>query len=353
MKVSKRNLLISLVCITVLVGSFSCNKLVQAKEGITITDSTGRTVTLNQSIERVVILNRSAAEIMRALGVEDKIVGIHKSMKENPYWPEMQDKPVVASYSEINYEKIAEVKPQLVISSTRAHGVVGGQEKLDHFNIKDIKFSLRRPEIMKKEVLKLGKIFDRQERARELVNFYRKYEQLIGRKLKGVKRSQKPRIFVEYHAGNYRTGGKGSRFYHQTRLAGAVNIAESLHGDREVSAEWIWEKNPDIILREHSSVLGYGITSTEMAQEARKEIMSRPGLKQTNAIKNDDVYILSLDIYSRPRYIVGTCYLAKWLYPEKFINLEPAKVHREYLEKFQTGIDYKGSWAYPLPEDES
>jgi iron complex transport system substrate-binding protein len=43
---------------------------------------------------------------------------------------------------------------------------------------------------------------------------------------------------------------------------------------------------------------------------------------------------------------VGLSYLAKWFYPEKFPDLDPEAIHKEYLERFQ-GLKYQGIFVYP------
>lgn len=349
-RIEKRIKYLKLITITLLIftaTTFSQGNNVLAQNEINITDTSERTVTIKQPIERVAILNDNAAEIMRALGVEDKIVGIHQVMKGNPYWPEeIQEKPVVTSFSEINYEMLAEVQPQLVISSTSTHGVVGEQGNLKAFDIVDLKLNLRRPGLLKDEIIILGKIFDKEKEAEELIQFYQNYEDMISSAIENIPLEDRPRIFLEYHAGDFSTSGKESRFYEQTILAGAVNIASEFKGDYKVNAEWVIKKNPDIILREHGASLGFDVDSYDLAQQVREEIISRPGLEYTTAVQEGNVYILPIDIYSRPRYIIGVAYLAKWLYPQLLTEMDPELIHKEYLERFQ-GIEYSGLWAYP------
>ena len=318
---------------------------------ITITDSAGRTVTIDQPVERVAILDNGTIEILKALGVMDRLVGNHSANVDNPLYPEVQEVPVVATYAEVNYEKLAEVMPQVVFSSVRAHGIVDEQEHLQGFNIKDVKLNLRNPELIKDEVLLIGKIFNKEEKAQELVDFYNQYEQLIASRMEQVRPEDRPTVFVEYHAGDFHTGGPGSRFYEQTILAGAVNIASTLSEEPQVSAEWVTEQNPDVIIREASG-LGYGVESYENTKSIYQEIIGRPALASTAAIQNDAVYLISIDIYSRPAYIVGVSYIAKWLYPDLFADLDPEQVHTEYLELFHEGMPYKGIWTYTGIEGE-
>lgn len=78
--------------------------------------------------------------------------------------------------------------------------------------------------------------------------------------------------------------------------------------------------------------------------------MSRPGWDDINAVKNGDVYILSIDVFAGAKYFVGLNYLAKILHPDLFSDLDPEAVHQEYITRFQ-GLDYDldkhGVFVYP------
>lgn len=353
MKIRLLTLFTILICIGLLLAGCGTTEQDSATgEGITITDSTGRTVFIEQPVERVAILDNGTAEILKALGVIDLLVGNHQSVADHPMYPELQDVPVVATHSEINYEKLAEVQPQIVFSSVRAHGVVDEQEHLQGFNIKDVKLNLRNPDLMKEEVLLLGKIFNIEEKAQELVDFYNKHEQYIQSRVDQVPLEDRPTIFVEYHSGDFKTGAPDSRFYQQTILAGAVNIASSLSGEPQVDAEWVAENDPDVFLREASG-FGYDITSYDHASMMYQEIVDRPALVNTTAVQDQAVYLVGVDIYSRPAYIIGVSYLAKWLYPELFEDFDPQQVHQEYFELFHPGTPYDGIWTYTGSESDS
>ena len=113
----------------------------------------------------------------------------------------------------------------------------------------------------------------------------------------------------------------------------------------EVSAEWCAEKNPDIIIREASG-MGYMAENTAAAKEIYDELMSREGLSMTTAVQTGNVHLIAGDAYSRPGYIVGVCYMAKWFYPELFKDFDPEDVLKEYFELFHPGKEVKGVWTY-------
>ena len=113
----------------------------------------------------------------------------------------------------------------------------------------------------------------------------------------------------------------------------------------EVSAEWVAEQNPDVIIREASG-MGFAAENTDKAKEIYNDIMTRDGISGITAIKNKDVHLLSVDIYSRPGYIVGVCQIAKWLYPDLFSDLDTDAVLKEYFDIFFPGQGVRGIWTY-------
>lgn len=74
--------------------------------------------------------------------------------------------------------------------------------------------------------------------------------------------------------------------------------------------------------------------------------MSRPGLKETDAVKNGRVYLVSDMITCAPRGAAGLYYLAGWFHPDIFKDVDTKAVHREMLKKFY-GEELSGIWVYP------
>jgi iron complex transport system substrate-binding protein len=74
--------------------------------------------------------------------------------------------------------------------------------------------------------------------------------------------------------------------------------------------------------------------------------MNRSGMEVIDAVKNGRVYIISTDAASIHPSIFNS-YVAKWLYPELFQDLDPVSIHKEWLNEF-LGVEFKGVYAYPL-----
>jgi iron complex transport system substrate-binding protein len=112
-------------------------------------------------------------------------------------------------------------------------------------------------------------------------------------------------------------------------------------------------RNPQIILKmvaqysdTASTPSGYGATDTSRMEELRIDIMSRPGFDDIDAVENERIYLITSDASSVHPSIFNS-YVAKWLHPELFEDIDPVAIHEEWLQSF-LGIEYQGVYAYPL-----
>jgi iron complex transport system substrate-binding protein len=316
---------------------------------VTVRDDANRDVTLTLPVERVALLDSGLGTALSALGVLDRIVGTHQSLQTKLYGA-AANVPMVATYSAINYEALAETRPQLVLSATSHHGFVSDSDHLDEFGIKYVALDLRTPSKMRDDITLLAKLFQREEAGQRIIAFYDKYQRIIDQRLASVPENRRPWVYLEMHAGPLHTGSPASQFYQQVELAGGRNIARdladnALADDTEVSAEWVAQKNPDFIVREVSG-LGYTATDTAPIKAVYDEIRARPGFGTINAVKNRNIVLIGNDIHSRPGYIVGVCYFAKCFYPELFADFDIEAINREWFAIAYPGYPLEGIWTY-------
>ncbi|MDR2485795.1 MAG: ABC transporter substrate-binding protein [Treponema sp.] len=320
-----------------------------AVKTITVQDDSNRSVTLSLPVLRVALLDSGLGTALSALGVLDRVAGTHQAL-QNSLFSSIKNVPMVATYAAINYEALVETEPQLVLAATSHHGYISESDHLDEFGIQFAALDLRTPSRMRNDIRILGQIFEREDQARRVIEFYDKYQNLIDRRLAQVPEGERPTVFLEMHAGPFHTGSPQSQFYQQVELAGGVNIARELadnplSDDIEVSAEWVIKKDPDFIVRE-ASALGYTAQDITPIKGIYEEITARPGFDQIKAVKNKRIFLIGNDIHSRPGYIVGVCYLAKTFYPDLFKDLDPQAVHREWFAIAHPGAALEGIWTY-------
>ncbi len=285
---------------------------------------------------RVVSLANGLTEIICALGCDDSIVG-RDSYTIFP--PSVLDVPVVAE-STLNLELLLELEPTLVVADTR-HSVETVQ-KIRDAGIAVIIDSPSKSERVKDIITNFGLIFDKDAEAIELVDYMAHYENLVQERLANVTEAEKPVVYYEWTKAWY-SCSNGSLPHQMMLDAGAINAADgSSVLYPSLSAEFVVEQNPDIVVR----VIGQYDGNVSAFQSMREEIMSRVGLSEVKAVQNGKVYVMDGVFRTGIRQPLGLLCLAKWFHPALFADIDIDAVHSELLEKF-FGMALSGTYSYP------
>ena len=312
-------------------------------------------ITIPMPVESIAVLNLACAESVRGINAQDMVVGVGSSLVEGSnrdFFPEMIDLPTVGKWSEPDIEAIISLNPDVVIADLRTPDPEKLEDKLEGTGITVVRMGFTYPDYSSSEIMALGYILDRKDDARELNSFAGKYSDLIEERLSSIAESERPRVYPIYYtsADLWKTGSNGSIVDMLCGLAGGENIAHDLTGGTggmypTVDPEWVVGENPQIIFT-WSSPGGYSLANDTAMRELWTKIVQAPELSRVDAAKDERVHLMTTEITSRPRWFVGLSYLAKWFYPEKFPDLDPEAIHKEYLERFQ-GLEYQGIFVYP------
>jgi len=335
---------------------------------ITIVDSADRIITVKKPIDKIICFHYGAVEAIQTLGASDKIVGVNRQTVSKTDFYKIDDFSNIGYVDDPNYEEILNRDPDAVILFASIHDYdvqcVNIQKTLDEAdpNIAVISLDFVTIEGYLNELRKLSYIIDRENEAKEFIDFYNGWLDKIKERLESVPEEDRTTVYFEMATWpeGYSTCSKGSFGLHECVVtAGGINI----FGDRnqsffDVDPEAVMIRNPDVILNygfgnyaETGSGLG---GNSEKMKVIRDEIMNRPELKDINAVKDVRVYIIPWDVTcGGGKHLVGISYMAKWFYPELFSDMsveEIKSVHQEYLTRFM-GLDYDlselGTFVYP------
>ena len=94
----------------------------------TFTDDLGREVSINKVPQRIISLAPSNTEVLFALGLEDKVVGVTEFCN----YPEAaKAKPKIGGFTTVDIERVVALEPELVLA-TSIHGetVIPALEKV-------------------------------------------------------------------------------------------------------------------------------------------------------------------------------------------------------------------------------
>jgi len=276
---------------------------------ITVTDDAGMTLTLNATPTRIVSLSPSNTEILAALGLTDRIVGVTDVCD---YPPGVKNITRIGGYSAISIEKVAAARPDLVIASDLTPKETVG--RLRALGLPVVVVAPRNIGHMVRDIRMVGMLTGTETRADLLAA---NLSDRIAAVLPCPTTTHQPTVaHVVWHEPIYVSGNdtlQNDVIIH----AGGGNIFADRSGWSTVSLEEFLVKNPDIIL-----VNGGGGMDSSEKDVIREAFMTSPQYASLSAVKNNHVYSVNADIFSRPapRIMDATEQVARLIHPECFMQ---------------------------------
>ena len=272
----------------------------------TYIDDIGRTVQIVGIPQRIISLSPSNTEMVYALGLQDKLVGV---TSYDNYPPDAKNKPIVSDYSTVDLEKIVNAKPDLVLAdSIHAKDTIPAQEKL---GITVYTMTPNNIDGILNEIKVLGRITGKTKESNDLVANMTNRIQAVVDKTGRLTDSEKPReLFVTWYDPIW-TAGSDTMIQYLIDAAGGTNIAADLNGYAIITMESAIQRNPQVIVV--MSTMGDQNTSLDY-------VKSNDQFKSTDAVQNGRVYEIDADIFGRttPRIVDGLETLAQIIHPELF-----------------------------------
>ncbi|MBI3287329.1 MAG: cobalamin-binding protein [Chloroflexi bacterium] len=268
---------------------------------ITLADDAGRTVILDRVPQRIVTLAPNLTEIVFALGLGDRLVGVSDYSN---YPPEAQEIQSVGGFP-LNIELIVSLEPDLVLAA----GITSLEDvaRLEELGLTVLYLNPTDVEGILDSILVVGRASGAEDAAAELVAELR---ERMGAVVERVAQAEiRPRVYYEIDPTLY-TGAPGSFTHELITLAGGENLAEdAITPYPQLSAEQIIAADPQIIIFSHAK---YGGTAEQIA--------SRSGWEVITAVKNGAIHAIDPDLVDRPgpRIIDGLEVMARLIHPELF-----------------------------------
>lgn len=309
----KRIRIVGLLVLTLFIGvtlSACSNQLGEAVEDnggehhtITVTDDLGKEVAINKVPERIVSLTPSNTEILFALGLEDKVVGVTSWCN---YPDGAKNKEIIGDLNP-NVEKILSLQPDLVLAT------LGDMNPLEAIKKAGIPVFVVNPGSFD-EVLasfrKIGQLTGKAKEADELIAQMTAKKEKITDKLEKI--SDKPKVFIVLEKEpELFTAGQGTFIDELITLAGGKNIAATVDGYPKYSMEQLLIENPDVII----------VPQYEGNMGVRPgDLSNDPVWQEIAAVRQHKIYEINADIISRPgpRLINALEQIAEILHPQAF-----------------------------------
>ena len=263
---------------------------------LTIIDDTGSIITIPQEPQRIISTAPSNSEILFALGLGDKVVGVTNYTN----YPEEATKvEKIGEMSPLNLEKITSLKPDLILA-------YAGFQLKEIPRLRELGFNVLVIEPLTiKETLKslkmVATVCGIPEKGNTLVEDLSQRLNKIKSEVYNISIPKRPKVFIGGTYETIYTPGEGTLFNELITSSGGKNIAASLPGWVKISPEFVAEAEPDII------IIPIGAMNLGEESKIKENISQRPGWSNIPAIKTQSIFIVNEDLFYRagPRLVDG------------------------------------------------
>ncbi len=288
----------------------ACGPAVAAGAGpTTLTDGSGRTLTVDLPAQRIVSLAPSNTELLFAVGAGPQVVGRDSYSDYPPEAKAVTD--IGGMVGTLNTELILSKKPDLVLASP-----LTPPEQIADLDKAGIRvYVLPNPKTFDELYANLetaGKLSGHEKEATALVASLKARVKAVTDKTANA--STHPIVYYELDATDPTapyTSGPDTFVDLLIRTAGGENFGGNLKGDWvQVSLETLLMRQPDFIVLGDNT---YGGVTPE-------QVKARAGWNALNAVKQNKIVIFDDNTVSRPgpRLVDGLETMAKLLHPELF-----------------------------------
>ncbi|SVC44711.1 uncharacterized protein METZ01_LOCUS297565 [marine metagenome] len=305
----------TVICLAICLDGLDAGIVRAADFPVTLTDATGKHITMKQAPERIVSMIPSNTEILFALGLNASIVGVTDYCD---FPKEAKRKPKIGDLMTFSLERIIGAKPDLVLATKENPGeVIRGLIELG------ITVFVLNPQTVTgvfEATTTVGRLTGRNSEADVLVNDFQYRLKQVSERLDTIPDDKRVSIFI----GNPKfpsqwSPGPGTFTSDIIAHAGGRNIAGDITSGTwgVYSLEQIVSKDPNVILATSD-----GNHMETVAREILSAAAGMAGWRDLSAIKRKRVYVVTGDWIMRPgpRVILGVEQVARMLYPEFFVE---------------------------------
>ncbi len=240
-----------------------------------------------QTPERIVVAGGVITEVLYALGLQDRIVGVDTTSQFPP--EALKDKPSIGYVRALSAEGVVSLRPSLVIAMNGA----GPPAALSLLNEAGVRMAMIPDDPSEDGVVTrieaIGAVVGAAGPAKALAERTRTSFAELARMRDRLARKPRVLFVLSLQNGRVMVGGRNSSAAAMIAHAGAVNAAEAVEGYKPMSDEAIIEAAPDAILMMRNSS---SHTITTDALFAMPAFARTPAAGKRAHIVMDGLYLL-------------------------------------------------------------
>lgn len=310
---------------------------------ITIIDSVGNEVTISKPVNTLISNAMGEAfATLRALKAQEMVLASCEYVTRNEaFFPVIANLPSISMGMSVDSEMILALNPDFICVDPDFYAQLD-EAVISEIPIVQLQFNTT------ESISLLGAILGREEEAADFIEWVRGYTDMVDERIAKLSEKDLQDVFV-YYGGQYGmsspppygTFGKGDSSRNDLiRRAGGRSLSQDVPGDWiAVDPEWVIEKNPSMIIREcfilsDHPEMGYGVDGDTRAKALMENIVNQPAFELSDAVKNGNVHMIYGDLVN-DSWFVSLLYMAKWFHPGLFEDIDPQKMHQEFITWFQ------------------
>lgn len=339
-------------------------------QAVTVTDVAGRTVTVPDDVQRVVLGEGRlffALSLLEGQKPFDRIVGWQGDFRRldpqtyatyRAKFPQIDNIPLIGTTSadSISPENVLKLNPQLAIFGLSGHGPGRESELVNQLQkagvpVVFVDFRTSPLKNTLPSMALLGKVLNREKQAQDYIRFYQENIRRVTEVTQTIPAQDKPAVFIELRASTAdeccRSAGKGN-MGDFIDLAGGVNIARPLLPGPlgQVNLEKVIDAQPDVYLVSGGArppkagdpqptglVLGAQTTPAQ-ACASLKPLLARKGISTLKAVETGRSFGIWHNYYNSPYNVLAVQLFAKAFYPQKFADLDPQQTQKQLYKQF-------------------
>lgn len=311
----------------------------------TMTDLLGRKVEVPENPKKILCIGPGALRLITYLGAQNRVIAVEEIEKTHPEGrpytlanPFFARLPIFArggppGKNPINEEIILSLSPQVIFVTYMERDAVERLQTRLKIPIVVLSYGALttfEDELLFQSLLLAGKILNKTERARELIDFIKGVKQDIKKRIKGIPAEKKPSVYVGG------LGYKGAHGIDSTMakfptflLLEAKNAVDSIkiEGWIAIDKEKLLEWDPDLIFIDEGGL-----------KLVLEDVEKNPSFyRSLKAVRENRVYgLLPFNYYTTNIEIAlaNAYFVGKIIYPEKFKDIDPERKADEIFRFF-------------------
>ncbi len=269
---------------------------------VTVKDDAGKALTLDEVPERLLSLAPSNTEILFALGLGDRIVGVTDFCD---FPEEAKEKEKVGGFADPNIEKILSLEPDLIFAVSGLQDTA--VERLRDEGLNVFVVNPKTVDELTDVIRRVGKVADVADSAGELAGELE--ARISAVKEKVAEATGTPSVFYEVYSEPLMTAGKNTIINDVIGVAGGASLgSESDEDYPQFSLETLIEQDPDV----------YFASTGSMSEP--KDIAAREGWEGLTVSANGRIHVIDENIINRsgPRLIDALEQFAELIHPNLY-----------------------------------